>query len=339
MTAKTETLERINIAAASDIGNVRTENEDFYYYSKSKRFIVVCDGMGGHQKGSVASKIAGETIRDIMLANDTLREVVIYNKLFNVSKACHDLDTNFSMLIKKLIAGIRLANRNIITHSLNKTELQGMGTTLVTAAFNQGEIMIAHVGDSRVYRLRDGKLKQMTKDHSWLNELIEDEEITEEQIHNFRKKNVLTRAMGTVAKIKVDILIETAQPNDLYLVCTDGLSNALSDDLIQSVLSAYHGSLQNKISNLVKSAKLMNGSDNITGGLLYISGHWSPNVQYRQNQYLIGEEPDEVSRYLDKTIKELYSEMTIKDKLNLRVMVIGAAIVILLLVSVLLLQQ
>ncbi len=326
--------QQITIASASDIGTVREENEDFHFFSVSRKFLVVCDGMGGHRKGAMASKIAGETLRDLMLAKETLRDIVVRNKFFDISKACQDLMEELPLPAKKLIAGVRLANRHILSQSLNNPDLRGMGTTLVAAVLHQEEIIIANVGDSRVYRLREGKVTCMTTDHSWLNELLEDEEISADEAEHFQKKNVLTRALGMTPKVKVDLLIETVEPGDLYLVCTDGLHNALSEELIQSVLGAQHGSLQNKINNLVKSAKLMDGADNITGGLIHLSGQWKFS-NHRKSKYTFDEESEAVSTYLNQSLKSVYHQPTCANRFDLRkIATIGLLISILFLTAI-----
>ncbi len=306
MNTETQTFVHISMAAASDTGTVREENEDYFFFSRSHKFMVVCDGMGGHQKGARASRIAGETLRDLMLASEENGGPLLHGQRFDIGHACKDLPEGMPFLAQKLVAGIRLANRHIVTASLNGGDLRGMGTTLSAAAFHKGHIVIAHVGDSRVYRLRNGQLAALTTDHSWLNELIEDNEITEEQVQTFRQKNVLTRALGTAPTIKVDLTIDRVQPDDLYLICTDGLHNALSDELIQSILCAYHGSLENKIANLVKSAKLMDGGDNITGGLIHISGVWQPSGSGGPKKLTVNDESAEVTSYLDHFLKNLF---------------------------------
>lgn len=327
------------MAAASDTGSVRQENEDYYYFSKSRKFFIVCDGMGGHQRGDWASKIAGETIRDLLFGSETVRSIVIGNKAFDLAQACRDISEELTSPALKLLAGIRLANRRIFSNATKRDPMQGMGTTVSVALFHEGHAFIAHVGDSRVYRLRDGKLSCMTSDHSWVNELIEDNEIDEKQAEAFEKKNVLTRALGLMPSVKIDLRIEPVQPNDLYLLCSDGLHNALKHDLMQSILCAYHGSLQNKISNLVNSARLMDGSDNITGGLVQLNGDWKTPEKAIQKKYTISEEPRRVISYLDDSIKNIYSKKVSSRRINRKAVAIIGALLSLFLVVVLFIFQ
>jgi len=327
------------MAAASDTGSVRQENEDYYYFSKSRKFFIVCDGMGGHQRGDWASKVAGETIRDLLFGSETVRNIVIGNKPFDLAQACQDIDPDLTSPALKLLAGIRLANRRIFLKANKRDPMQGMGTTVGVILFHQGHAYIAHVGDSRVYRLRDGKLSCLTSDHSWVNELIEDNEISEQQAEAFQKKNVLTRALGLMPSVKIDLRIDPVKTNDLFLLCSDGLHNALKHELMQSILCAYHGSLQNKISNLVSSAKLMDGSDNITGGLVYLNGDWETSVPPIRKKCTISEEPRRVISYLDDSIKRIYSRKTASRRMTKKgIAIIGAFLSLILLTALVIFQ-
>lgn len=305
MSTTTQIHQKISMAASSDIGSVRKENEDSYYYSQSRKFFVVCDGMGGHQKGALASKFACETVRDLIFGNETIRSIVIENKFLDVDKVCDDIRQDLPNPALKLLAGVRLANRRILNYALHDKKMLGMGTTLVVAMFHDGHIIVAHVGDSRIYRLRNGELTCMTTDHSWLNELLEDQEISESEVKTFQKKNVLTRALGISPAVKIDLQIAPVEPDDLYLLCSDGLCNALQNELIHSILTAYHGSLQNKVSNLVSRAKMMDGSDNITAGLIHVNGQWNVTTRV-EVEFTIGDEPSNVSEYIEQLVKTIY---------------------------------
>ncbi len=275
MQTASKPIEQINMAAASDIGTERDENEDCYFFSVSRKFFIVCDGMGGHEKGALASKIAGATLRDLIFASETLRNFVIEKSFVDISRICQDIDPEQPIQALKLISGIRLANRRILSYSRYNPRKKKMGTTVAAAVIQHDRVFIAHVGDSRVYRLRHGKLSCLTTDHSWLNELLEDEDITQKQAVRFREKNVLTRALGIAPTIKVDLQIAAVEPGDLYLLCSDGLSNALTNATIEEILSGFHDSLQTKITDLVSQAKFRDGTDNITGGVMQVPDQWS----------------------------------------------------------------
>ncbi len=309
MQTTSKAVEQITMAADSDIGTLRDENEDFYFFSIPKKFFIVCDGMGGHEKGALASKIAGATLRDLIFASETLRDIVIEKSFLDVSRICQDIDKKLPIQALKLISGIRLANRRILSYSRYNPKMQERATTVAAAVVQQGRIFIAHVGDSRVYRLRHGKLSCLTTDHSWLNELLEDKDITQKEAVGFREKNVLTRALGVAPAIKVDLQIEAVEPGDLYLLCSDGLSNALSNATIENILSGCHESLQIKITDLVSQAKFRDGTDNITGGLIQVPDKW-PNGKVTAEKYVFNEEPKEVTEYLDQCIKSIFPKTT-----------------------------
>ena len=309
MQTTSKAVEQITMAAASDIGTLRDENEDFYFFSIPKKFFIVCDGMGGHENGTLASKVSGATLRDLIFASETLRDIVIEKSFLDVSRICQDIDKGLPIQALKLISGIRLANRRILSYSRYKPKMKEMGTTVAAAVVQQGRIFIAHVGDSRVYRLRHGKLSCLTTDHSWLNELLEDKDITQKEAVGFREKNVLTRALGVAPAIKVDLQIEAVEPGDLYLLCSDGLSNALSNATIENILSGFHESLQIKITDLVNQAKFRDGTDNITGGLIQMPDKW-PNGKVTAEKYVFNEEPKEVTEYLDQCIKSIFPKTT-----------------------------
>jgi protein phosphatase len=339
MIADIQIDEEIVMAADSDVGTVREQNEDFYFYSKPKKLFVVCDGMGGHRKGALASQIAAETVRDVMLANDTLRDLVLQNKFFDLSKVCQDIEDDLPIAAQKLIAGIRLANRRILYVSAQDPEARGMGTTTSAMAVHDGLAIITHVGDSRVYRLRDGKLTCLTRDHSWLNELIEDKEIGEEEVKTFQKKNVLTRALGLSPTVKIDLLIETVMSEDIYLICSDGLYNAASEDFIQGELGLFHGSLQSKISSLIRNAKKLDGSDNITGGLVYVSGNVRPVSSHITVKKTIKDETPAITEYLDQSVKTIYQNASEKKSLHPKKTLIWALVVIIFLLAAFLMYQ
>ncbi len=288
----------IQLAVATDTGKVRQENQDFAKYSVQHRFLVVCDGMGGHKSGRLASQLAAQTLIDVFLKE----------KSFDVRRLCEDVKESYPVPALQLIAGIRLANRRVYHHARQHSDSKGTGTTVAAAVIRDGWIYMAHVGDSRIYRFRNGQLACLTRDHSWLNELIEDREISESEAKNFRHKNVLTRAVGIAPDVKIDLRSEPVQAGDLYLICTDGLYNALADELILSLLSADHGSLQKAAEKLVTSAKLLDGSDNITGALIKVDK--SPDMSGKMSPILttIREGSAKVNAEIDRALKAVYPD-------------------------------
>ena len=306
MQPSSNTIEKITMAGASDKGTVRAENEDFYSFSIQNKFFILCDGMGGHQKGAVASKMAAETIHDLITTSENSKKIVVKKCVTDLSGAYQDFDKPNQIPVLYLVAGTRLANRRIFSAAGHNRKLTGMGTTIAAVMFNEEQIFIVHVGDSRVYRFRNDKLSCLTTDHSWLNELLEDNEISEKDVSAFQNKNVLTRALGVSPSVKVDLQITTVQPNDLYLLCSDGMFNALPKEEIVGVLANTRSSLQDRVVELVKNAKLRDGSDNITGGLIHIGEKWLQRKETSNKKYALGNEPPRVSAYLDRCVRSIY---------------------------------
>ncbi|MFQ5636839.1 MAG: Stp1/IreP family PP2C-type Ser/Thr phosphatase [bacterium] len=244
---------KVTTAARSDIGNVRKANEDSYFISKNENLIIVCDGMGGQIAGGLASKIAVETIKDIYYDLTKEQLLTVFDNIY----------PGLSTSTLKLIASVRIANRRIYTQTTKLPRLRGMGTTVVALTFDKNVATMVHVGDSRIFRISDKKILQLTEDHSWLNELIEDNEINEEEIETFAQKNVITRALGTAPTVKIDVHCEKYKKGDLYVLCTDGLHNSITGKEING-LFRKNQSLDKSVSELLNRAKKRDGSDNIT---------------------------------------------------------------------------
>ncbi|MDF2568927.1 MAG: prpC [Sporomusa sp.] len=225
--------------AQSDIGMVRKTNEDSYVFSPPNLF-VVADGMGGHVAGEIASNLGAKTIQEYLKKNSQL--------------------SDWEHILKEAIIQ---ANTIIYQMSQSKSECLGMGTT-VTAVYADGsEIYWGHVGDSRLYLLRGNMLEQITNDHSLVWELVQSGSITTAEALVHPHRNILTRAVGTSDTISVDSGRFLAQPGDRLLLCTDGLTNMVSEEDIFSICS-HPGNLQEIVNKLVEQAKQAGGYDNIT---------------------------------------------------------------------------
>lgn len=228
----------------SDIGLVRETNEDSYICDPPHLFIVA-DGMGGHVAGEIASKLAINTV------NSYIQE--------------HAGKDNLDILLKEAIIQ---ANTSIYQMALSKEEFSGMGTT-VTASYIDGEtIYWGHVGDSRMYLFRNGKLNQLTNDHSLVWELVQSGNITRDEAHVHPKRNMLTRAVGTSCLITVDTGFVTWRPGDVILLCTDGLTNMVSEQEICTLMQQKDCDTASLVRQLVDRAKGAGGFDNITVILL-----------------------------------------------------------------------
>jgi protein phosphatase len=278
----------IRTAILSDIGKERNCNEDYAGVSEDKHTLVVCDGVGGHEAGDVASKIAVETI---LSRNGLLPEGLT---LPDESR--------------RLIASVRLANRRIHRDGQSTLGTGGMGTTAVAITANRDVLTIAHVGDSRCYRLREGNLEKLTEDHSWVNELLQDGEITEEQAKDFPKKNVITRALGSRKTVKIDVRVDSVMKNDLYLLCSDGLWGVVDDDVIKRILITERKDLKIAVKKLIETANDNGGTDNITVGIMEIADV-DEEVKPRDPTVLtVPEESRDELQKEDTLLKKLYPQ-------------------------------
>lgn len=235
----------MNIYGITNIGKVRENNQDFFecYINNGYAIAIVCDGMGGGQAGNVASEIACNTIKD------------------NLSKI--DVETLTKEKIKHiLIESMKEANREVFKLSKVTAGMNGMGTTAVIVIATETQVHIANVGDSRAYWLNDGKLIQATKDHSLVQNLVESGEITEQEARVHPKKNVITRAVGVELVVKIDTMSFAKQTHDKLLICTDGLTNMVTDEQIEIKLQNLNA--QEACEELVELANNNGGSDNVT---------------------------------------------------------------------------
>ncbi|MBX3189726.1 MAG: Stp1/IreP family PP2C-type Ser/Thr phosphatase [Labilithrix sp.] len=250
-------------AGVSDVGLQREHNEDSFVVLKEYDLFVVADGMGGHRAGDVASKLATETISEFFksTAND------------DVTWPFH-FDTNLSEEENRLLTGIRVANRQIFERSTRSREYHGMGTTVVGAMFSprKNRMYIGHVGDSRCYRVRDGAIQLLTRDHSLINDyLLAMPDLTEEQRSEL-PKNVITRALGMQDQVVVDIQHDDPRPGDVYCLCSDGLSGMVTDEEILKVVTTS-ADIRVACQALITRANEHGGEDNITAVLIKIEEH------------------------------------------------------------------
>src|SRR6186713_1665349 len=238
----------------TDVGLQRDHNEDSFAILQDHELYIVADGMGGHRAGDVASKLATEAIVDFFRA--TAAEDFTWPFHF---------DSRMSEEENRLLTGIKIANRQIVERSSRQRECHGMGTTVVGALFSgkKGKMYIGHVGDSRAYRVRGGQIKQMTRDHSLVNDyLLAMPELTEEQRSEL-PKNVITRALGMQDHVTVDLQSDDAVRGDLYVLCSDGLSGMIEDAEILEV-TGNTDDLTEACRRLVALANEHGGEDNIT---------------------------------------------------------------------------
>lgn len=284
---------KVEISALTDVGRVRELNEDNYKTNPDKNLAVVCDGMGGHAAGEVASQIAVETIS----------RVVSEPEQWGKYPAGFKIGPEFNASGKLLVHAIRLANRKIFTDSQKDRSMRGMGTTVVAVIIDDDYAIVCHVGDSRVYRYRNGNLQQLTEDHSWVNELISKNQLTEEESKNFVSKNVITRALGTRENVKVDIRQDRVVNDDIYLLCSDGLSGFVDDPDILKAIKNNSDDLGKICQDLIARANAAGGEDNITAAVLKVtevqeSGEFAKEL----NQATVDEESNEELTHEDNLL-------------------------------------
>jgi serine/threonine protein phosphatase PrpC len=224
---------------------------------------ILADGMGGYSAGEVASRIA----TDVLLES-------LENGLDRLESQLQDLLTTRGRQIQNLmVESIQRANSAIIEAARVEPEYQGMGTTLVAALFHNDKITVAHVGDSRAYRFRQGELTQITRDHSLLQEQIDAGLISPEWARFSQNKNLVTRALGVDPEMEVEIHEHAIEPGEIYLLCSDGLSDMLTDEEIRDTLILCGSALQTACDVLVQKANDNGGHDNISVILARVQSH------------------------------------------------------------------
>ena len=245
-------------AGLTDVGLQREHNEDSFAVVPAYDLYVVADGMGGHQAGDVASKMATQIIAEFF--ESAALEEVTWPFSF---------DPSLSEEENRLVTGIRLANRNICELGNSSSDHQGMGTTIVASLFSprRARIYIAHVGDSRAYRIRSGTIEQVTRDHSLVNDYLAAMPDMSEEQRSELPKNVITRALGMQDQVAVDVGSFDAQPGDVYLLCSDGLSGMVDDDELCRIVSGSPD-LTVACQRLINTANEHGGEDNVTAVLV-----------------------------------------------------------------------
>lgn len=250
----------LEFATRTDTGLVRTHNEDAIAISRKYGFAVLADGMGGYNAGEVASSMAVSVFKE-----------GLEDGLVPLPNQSHTFSFHLPEEIKELLVNvIQRANLAIRTAAINSPKYQGMGTTLVSLLFHQDKIVVAHVGDSRAYCFRHGKILQITRDHSLIQEQIDSGLITPELAAFAPNKNLVTRAVGIDPTAEVEIHDYPAQLGDLYLLCSDGLSDMLTFEDISNILTRYSSALQTACDALIQKANAKGGRDNISAILIKV---------------------------------------------------------------------
>jgi len=242
----------------TDVGRRRKVNEDSFLVSPETSLYAVCDGMGGHNAGEVASRMAIETISAFITRSAVEKEITWP----------WGLDANLSFDANRLKTAIRLANARVFQAADNREELTGMGTTVVTALVSGETLTVGSAGDSRCYLVRGGELKQLTRDDSWVSAALGEGILNSDDVERHPLRNVITKAVGARDAIDLDVLEHDLEPGDLVMLCSDGLHGMINDQEIAKVLQAAPGSLEAASAQLVEAANEAGGRDNITVVLL-----------------------------------------------------------------------
>jgi PPM family protein phosphatase len=249
---------KISYEAVTDVGRKRKGNEDSLFVNPDQKLFVVADGMGGHAAGEVASRVAVDAINEFICLTSGDQDITWP----------FGLDENISYDGNRLKTAVRYANRKVLEATREKAEYEGMATTVASVLLDGETANLAHVGDSRVYLVREGALTQLTSDHSWINEQIQSGVISAEQARTHPLRNVVTRALGGKADCQVDVQAHPAHPGDVLLLCSDGLTSMMPDEEIARVVTEAEGDLKRAAQGLVDAANARGGEDNITVLLL-----------------------------------------------------------------------
>jgi protein phosphatase len=247
---------RVRFAGESDVGRTREVNEDSLYLPEEERFCIVADGMGGHASGEVASRLAVETAVDYF--RNTAEEPPVTWPFL--------VDFDHHQAERRLRAAIQLANRRVFEAAERDPHLRGMGTTMVACVFTEHEVLLAHVGDSRAYRIRNGVIDQVTEDHSLFSDYVKLGRADANAAGDFPHKNVIVRALGMKPSTRIDLRREPLRLGDVYVLCSDGLSGMIGDEDIRQIVT-QEPDLDHAASLLVAAANAAGGADNITVAL------------------------------------------------------------------------
>lgn len=254
----------IEIVSQTDPGMVRSHNEDSVAQEQACGLVVLADGMGGYNAGEVASGIAVSVVA-----------TEISQRLQDASPTERDRETGEELGVTLLRDNILKANASIFQAAQSQPQYAGMGTTIVSGLFYDNRLVVGHVGDSRMYRLRGEKLQTITRDHSLLQEQIDSGMISLEDARQSKNKNLVTRAVGIDAEVEPEIHVHDVRVGDIYLLCSDGLNDMVEDVDIQATLSAMQSNLPLATQQLIQMANDNGGRDNISVILVKVKGEFA----------------------------------------------------------------
>ena len=244
---------KIEFAELTDTGRVREHNEDAIGSNPDIGLMVLADGMGGYNAGEVASGIAVQIVTELASEGAARQDL-------------NDIDPHSGLMRQSIILrdAVYRSNKIIFQTAQSQTHCEGMGTTIVACMFYDDKVSVAHVGDSRAYRLRGGQLDQITLDHSLLQELVDRGFYSEEEAQRSTNRNYVTRALGVEPTVEVEVREYEVLPDDVYLLCSDGLPDMVEDDDIHLTISTFNASLDVVGQQLVDLANDHGGRDNVS---------------------------------------------------------------------------
>ncbi|HVT35195.1 MAG TPA: Stp1/IreP family PP2C-type Ser/Thr phosphatase [Nevskiaceae bacterium] len=255
---------KVATALLTDMGRVRNNNEDAIAADMDIGLLLLADGMGGYNAGEIASGIAIATITD-----------TAHREWKNLRHGEIDADTGYSVEALMLKGAVEAAHTSIYHVSQTQPQCAGMGTTIVAVILHDDRMSIAYVGDSRLYRFRQNTLEQITRDHSLIEELIARGHYTREEAAKLVRKNIVTRALGVEPDVSVDIIEDVVDVGDILLICSDGLSDMVTDETIGLTLGKYADNLELAVKELVGKALENGGKDNVSVVLARIDGSFT----------------------------------------------------------------
>jgi PPM family protein phosphatase len=244
---------KLRCVGLSDTGKVREHNEDTIAFDPEIGLLVLADGMGGYNAGEVASGIAVKTIVNLVRESFDREDLESTDRESGLSRP--------SIILRD---AIHRANKIIYQTARTQAQCEGMGTTVVAALFFDNKATIAHVGDSRVYRLRSEKFEQVTMDHSLLQELVDRGFYSAEEAQRAANKNYVTRALGVEANVEIEVQEVPVQKGDYYVLCSDGLSDMVEDEDIHLTISTFGANLDNVAKQLIQLTNDNGGRDNVS---------------------------------------------------------------------------
>jgi len=256
--------DKITIMGMTDIGLVRRKNEDSIGYDSALGLAVLADGMGGHRGGDIASSMTVDSIIE-----------AVQKKLPKIKPGHTDSKSGYSLESICIQEAIDSANDLVFNAAEANPMHSGMGTTIVVLQFYNNTLSLVHIGDSRCYRLRANSLEQVTKDHSLLQELIDRGFYTREEARKSLNKNLVTRALGIDPVVTADILEDIVLKNDIYLLCSDGLTDYVEDEFIYLTIKRFSDNLEEAAKQLITKANQNGGKDNISVMLCRVDDDFS----------------------------------------------------------------